>query len=99
MISSATWGSAGRAFSRGLERGVLTGWHFLVEGELRQLLEVPRDVGICATITLGRPRGRHGPVRRRPISELVYLDGWGRSAPFAFDPPGSRYTSAGPPSS
>ena len=31
-----------------------------------------------ATITLGRPQGQHGPVRRRPLPELVYGERWGR---------------------
>jgi len=53
-------------------------------------------VFVAATITLGRPQGRHGPVRRRPLDELVYLDAWGDAAPFATDPPGTRHTAAGP---
>jgi nitroreductase len=77
--------------------GVMTGWHYVVDAELRQLLEVPDDVSIAATITLGKPKGDHGPVRRRPLNELVYLETWGKSAPFAQDPPGTRFTAAGPP--
>jgi nitroreductase len=77
--------------------GVMTGWHYVVDADLRQLLEVPDDVSIAATITLGKPKGNHGPVRRRPLNELVYLETWGESAPFAQDPPGTRFTSAGPP--
>lgn len=85
---------AARALGYG---GVMTGWHVLVEAELRELLGIPDEVAICATITLGRPRGAHGPVRRRPMNELVFLDSWGRPAPFAHDPPGSRHASSGPP--
>lgn len=77
--------------------GVMTMWHSDVEPELRQLLEIPDDVMIAATITLGRPEGGHGPVRRRPISELVYSDRWGQSAAWAIDPPGAKHTAAGPP--
>jgi nitroreductase len=77
--------------------GVITGFHFGVEGELKKLLDIPEEVFISCTVTLGKPRGRHGPVRRRPLSELVYSDRWGESADWAVDPPGTRYTSAGPP--
>jgi hypothetical protein len=51
---------------------------------------------VAATITIGRPAGGHGPVRRRPIGELVFADEWGRPAPWAIDPPGTRHTRAGP---
>jgi nitroreductase len=77
--------------------GVLTGWNFSVEAELRRLLEIPEDVFIAATITLGRPVGSHGPVRRRPISELVFEETWGHPAAWAADPPGTEHTGAGPP--
>jgi hypothetical protein len=50
-----------------------------------------------ATITLGRPQGHHGPVRRRPPSELVYGDRWGEAPAWAVDPPGAAHTAAGPP--
>ena len=87
---------AARALGYG---GVMTGFQGLVEGELRALLEIPYEVAIAATITLGRPEGSHGPVRRRPLGELVYEETWGRSAAFAVDPPGTRHTAAGPPRS
>ncbi len=77
--------------------GVLTQLHTFVEDELREVLAVPADVGLHATITLGEPAGAHGPVRRRPIGELVYEDAWGATAPWATDPPGTRFTRAGPP--
>ena len=85
---------AARALGYG---GVLTGFHLGAEAELRELLDVPDGVVMAATITIGRPRGGHGPVRRRPMSELVYSDRWGDSAPWAVDPPGTGHTAAGPP--
>lgn len=85
---------AARALGYG---GVLTEFHALVERELRELLAIPDDVAMVASITLGRPLGRHGPVRRRPLGELVFAESWGRSAPWAVDPPGTRHTRAGPP--
>jgi len=85
---------AARALGYG---GALTGWHAFVEPELRELLAIPDGVALSATITLGRPQGHHGPVRRRPIRELVYDDVWGGDAAWAVDPPDARFTSAGPP--
>jgi nitroreductase len=77
--------------------GVMTTWHLPVEPELRELVGLPDDVRLAATIPLGRPVGRHGPVRRRPLAELVYEDRWEGPAPWAIDPPGTRFTAAGPP--
>ena len=79
--------------------GVMTGWQFAADAELRSLLHIPDEVEIMATITLGRPRGRHGPVRRRPLPELVYGDRWGEAPTWAIDPIGTAHTSAGPPTS
>lgn len=76
--------------------GVLTGFHFAVETELHQLLDIPDEVFIAATITLGRPIGGHGSVRRRPLPELVFEESWGTPAPWAIDPPGTTHTAAGP---
>lgn len=85
---------AARALGLG---GVLTNWNQAVSAELHELLGVPDDVFIAGTITLGHPVGQHGPVRRRPLCELVFEDAWGQSPDWATDPPGTRFTSAGPP--
>ena len=75
--------------------GVMTMWHAEVEDRLASILDLPAKVTIAATIPLGRPEGRHGPVRRLPLPELVFEDGWGESAPWAADPPGTRFTGRG----
>jgi nitroreductase len=85
---------AARALGYG---GVMTGWHYAVEPALRTLLGIPEEVVLCATITLGRPVGHHGPVRRRPLSELVFGEEWGVSPVWAVDPPGAAHAAAGPP--
>jgi nitroreductase len=85
---------AARALGYG---GVLTLWHSLVEPELRALLDIPDGTAIAATITIGRPAGGHGPVRRRPLDELVFEDRRGHTPAWAVDPPGTRHTAAGPP--
>jgi len=84
---------AARALGYG---GVLTMWHHAVESDLRALLGIPDEAALSACITLGRPQGGHGPVRRRPLGELVFDDRWGESAPWAEDPPDTAFTSAGP---
>ena len=85
---------AARALGYG---GVLTGWHYSVAAELRELLAVPEEVFLAATITIGKPAGRHGPVRRRPLPELVYGESWEHAPDWAVDPPGTEHTAAGPP--
>ena len=60
-------------------------------------LSIPEEVFVSCTLTLGKPQGGHGPVRRRPLDEFVFTDTWGLSADWAIDPPGTRFTSAGPP--
>ena len=80
---------AARALGYG---GALTMWHAAVEVELRELLGIPDDVAMSACITLGRPHGHHGPVRRAPIRDIVFDDGWGRTAEWAVDPPGTQFT-------
>ena len=84
---------AARALGLG---GVMTEWHMIVERELRDLLGIPERVAISATIPLGWPEGRHGPVRRRPLNELVYEDEWDAPTAWAVDPPGTRTTQGRP---
>jgi nitroreductase len=85
---------AARALGYG---GNFSGWHFAVETALRELLGIPDGVFMAGTITIGRPAGHHGPVRRRPMAELVYEERWGEAPEWAIDPPGTRFTAAGPP--
>ena len=68
---------AARALGYG---GALTMWHLGVEDELRSLLDIPQEAALSACITLGVPEGRHGPVQRKPLGEVVFDDGWGHHA-------------------
>jgi nitroreductase len=79
---------AARALGYG---GVMTMWHYYVEPQLRTLLAIPDDVAIAATIALGRPEGGHGPVRRRPLNDVIFENGWGQRADWAVDPPDTRF--------
>jgi nitroreductase len=78
--------------------GVITMWQAGVEDELRKLLHIPDQVALHCTISLGAPAGRgHGPVRRRPMNEMVFGDQWNVAPSWAVDPEGTAFTKAGPP--
>jgi nitroreductase len=48
------------------------------EPEVRELLSIPDPWGTAAAIPIGYPAGRgHGPLIRRSVDELCYLDSWG----------------------
>lgn len=57
----------------------LTTAHMLFEDELARHLEIPDDQGAVAIIPIGYPRGKFGPVTRRPAEELTFYDRWGRT--------------------
>jgi nitroreductase len=78
---------AARALGYG---GALTMWHLGVEQQLRGLLDIPEGVALSACITLGRPEGGHGTVRRRPIGEVTFDDRWGAPATWLADDPAER---------
>jgi hypothetical protein len=46
------------------------------EAMLRSAVGVPDSWMLAAHVVVGWPRGRHGPLRRRPVSEVVALDHW-----------------------
>jgi nitroreductase len=85
---------AARALGYG---GAMTGFHPVVEAPLRELLQIPDGVVLMSTITLGRPVGHQGPVRRRPIAELVYGERWELPPDWAVDPPGTAFVTSVPP--
>jgi nitroreductase len=49
------------------------------EALLRAAVGVPEDWMLAGHVVVGWPRGRHGPVRRRPHTDVVYLDRWGQN--------------------
>lgn len=72
--------------------GAVTMWHLSAEAELREILSVPDGVALSACVTLGHPAGHHGPVRRRPLPEVVFDGAWEAPAEWAVDPDGTRFT-------
>ena len=63
------------ARAQGLGAAVVL-WHRMVEDELRIALGMPDDWKIACTVTAGWPVGRHGPLNRRPVSDVVSVDTW-----------------------
>lgn len=83
---------AARALGYG---STITIWHIGCEAALRELLGIPENVFIAATMPLGRPEGSHGPLRRRPVRDLVWEDGWEQQVDWLDDPPDARLSSRG----
>lgn len=59
--------------------GCLTTVHLLFEAEAKAVLDIPEDVDTFALVPLGYPRDKFGPLRRKPVAEVSYLDTWGTS--------------------
>jgi len=63
---------------RGLGLGtVLTTIHMFYEDEVKQILGLPPEVHTYALMPIGYPAGKFGPIKRRPVSEVAYLDKYG----------------------
>ncbi|MFD4989532.1 nitroreductase family protein [Streptomyces sp. NPDC058372] len=54
----------------------ITIWHLMLEQEWKEALAIPKEVKTFAVIPVGWPRGRFGPVRRRPVESVIRRDGW-----------------------
>ena len=79
---------AARALGYG---GVMTGWQFAAQAELRELLHIPDEVELMATITIGRPAGPAWPCAAAAASRAGLRRSLGRRTPV-----GGR-TRRGPP--
>lgn len=56
---------------------VMTTLHRHNEDAVRELLGIPENAHTAALIPIGWPMGRFGPINRKPVSEVTYLDTWG----------------------
>jgi nitroreductase len=54
--------------------GAFTTLHLHAEDEIRDVAELPDDLVIAATIPVGVPAGIPGPVRRRPVDEVLHFE-------------------------
>jgi len=60
---------------------LITTNHIRCEEEVKALLGIPDDVSTCALMPIGYPRGRFGPLARRPVAEVTHADRWGTAWP------------------
>jgi nitroreductase len=67
-----------RAFGLGT---VLTTIHAFYEEEVRQILNLPPEIQSYALMPVGYPKGKHGPISRKPVSEVACLDSYGKPWP------------------
>ncbi len=57
------------------------------EDELREMLKIPANNQIYCLLPIGYPTDRPGPVRRKPVGDVVYQDTFGQAWPFAKQQP------------
>jgi nitroreductase len=60
---------------------LITTNHIRCEEEVKGLLGIPDDVSTYALMPIGYPRGKFGPVARRPVAEVAYAERWGAGWP------------------
>ena len=63
------------ARAHGLAANMST-WHLMAEKEVKQVLGIPRNIHTYALIPIGWPKGKFGPVRRKPVEEMIHRDRW-----------------------
>jgi len=63
------------------------------ESELRELLNIPENNQIYCLLPIGYPIDRQGPVRRKPVGDVAYLDAFGAPWPFAKQQPAEGWQS------
>lgn len=55
----------------------MTSWaSYAGESILRESVGVPEEWFLAGHVVVGWPRGRHGPVRRRPLADVVFRNRW-----------------------
>lgn len=55
----------------------LTTIHSFFEDALKQKFGIPDTMEVAAMIPMGYPKGKFGPVSRRPVEEVIHWDRWG----------------------
>lgn len=56
----------------------LTTMHQMFEDEMHDYYGIPREFGVVASIPIGFPTGRFGPVRREPVATKTHYERWGQ---------------------
>lgn len=62
----------------GLGATMTTPQFMMPPGEVEEILGLPKGVMLAALIPIGYPKGRFGPVRRKPLEEYIYHDQYGK---------------------
>jgi nitroreductase len=57
---------------------------------MREAIGVPDGWVLAGHVVVGWPRGHHGPVRRRPVSDVVFHNGWDPDRADIIYGPGAR---------
>ncbi|HYZ90772.1 MAG TPA: nitroreductase family protein [Actinomycetota bacterium] len=60
--------------------------------ELYELLEIPESNEIYCVIPIGYPTDKPGPLKRKPVKKVAYLEKFGTEWPFANDQPDDGWT-------
>ena len=55
----------------------LTTMHQMFEEEMHDRFGIPQDYGVVATIPIGFPMGKFGPVSREPVETKTHFETWG----------------------
>jgi nitroreductase len=83
---------------RALALGTLiTTNHLLYEDEVRTVLGMPPDSFTYALMPIGYPRGKYGPLARKPVSEVAFADKWGTAWTNTTPPPSAETPPTAPP--
>jgi len=54
----------------------LTTMHQMFEDEIHEYYKIPTDHGLVATIPIGFPSGKFGPVSREPLETKIHFEEW-----------------------
>lgn len=60
--------------------------------ELYDLLEIPESNEVYCVVPIGYPIDKPGPLNRKPVKKVVYLERFGRAWPFAAEQPDEGWT-------
>jgi len=82
-LEAATWAPSGAnaqawrfVVLRSPPRACVTSWASYGEPLLREAVGVPEDWLLAGHVVVGWPRGAHGPLRRRSLTDVVLHDHW-----------------------
>ncbi len=56
--------------------GTITTLHAVVEERVHELFDIPAEAQVVYCVPLGYPRGRFGPLNRKPLAEVAAVDSW-----------------------